>query len=153
MKQYSVDLRERLLRAVDAGLPLGEAARLFGVGVSTINRWRRLRRATGGLTPKPRPGRSPRIGPDRRPALAAQARAMPDATLAEHCAAWERDQGARLSTATMSRALARIGWPLKKSRSAPPSRTRPSAPPGGGRPKRSTRPPSSSSTSAAPTLP
>ncbi len=150
MKQYSVDLRERLLRAIDAGLSVAEAARLFGVGESTIRRWRR-RRASGGLAPKPRPGRPPRIGPEQRPALEAQVRAAPDATLAEHCAAWERAQGVRLSAATMSRALARLGWPLKKSRSAPPSRTRPSAPPGARRPPRSTRPPSSSSTSAAPT--
>jgi transposase len=153
MKQYSVDLRERLLRAIDAGLAVAEAARLFGVGESTIRRWRRQRLATGDLAPKPRPGRSPRVGPEQRPALEAQVRAAPDATLAEHCAAWEAAQGVRLSTATMSRALRRLGWPLKKSRSAPPSRTRPSAPPGARRPTRSTRRASSSSTSAAPTPP
>jgi len=33
MKQYSADLRERLLGAIDAGLPQAEAARLFGIGV------------------------------------------------------------------------------------------------------------------------
>ena len=63
MKQYSVDLRERLLRAIDAGLSVAEAARLFGVGTSTIARWRRLRRETGSLAAAPRPGRRPRIGP------------------------------------------------------------------------------------------
>ena len=31
-------------------------------------------------------------------------------------ARWQREQGVRLSPATMSRALARLGWPLKKSR-------------------------------------
>jgi putative transposase len=77
MKQYSVDLRERLLRAIDAGLPTAEAARLFGVGTSTINRWRRRLRETGALAPTPRPGRTPRIGPALRPALAAQVRAAP----------------------------------------------------------------------------
>ncbi|HEV2129002.1 MAG TPA: helix-turn-helix domain-containing protein [Thermomicrobiales bacterium] len=40
MKQYSVDLRERLLVATDAGLSQAEAARIFGVGTSTISRWR-----------------------------------------------------------------------------------------------------------------
>ena len=49
---------------------------------------------------------------------------MPDATLAEHCARWEREQGVRVSAATMSRALRRLGWPLKKSRSTPASATR-----------------------------
>src|SRR5215211_3544889 len=75
VKQYSADLRERLLRAIDAGLPLAEAARLFGVGTTTIKRWKRQRRETGTLAPKPRPGRTPLIGPGLRPALEAQVRA------------------------------------------------------------------------------
>ena len=36
MKQYSVDLRKRLLGSIDAGLSRAEASRLFGVG--TIRR-------------------------------------------------------------------------------------------------------------------
>jgi transposase len=151
VKQYSVDLRERLLRAIDAGLSVGEAARLFGGGKSTINRWRRRLREAGDLRPRARPGRRPHLGPERAPGLLAQVRAAPDATLAEHCLAWERATGVVVSTATMSRALARLGWPRKKSRSRPASGTRPSAPPGGPRPTPSTRRSSSSSTSAGPT--
>ena len=115
MKQYSVDLRERLLQALDAGLPRAEATRLFSVSASTIKRWRRQQRTTGDLTPAPRPGRRPRIGPEQQPALVAQARALPDATLAEHCARWGQEQGVRVSVATMSRTLHRVGWPLKKN--------------------------------------
>jgi transposase len=150
MKQYSVDLRERLLRAIDAGLPQAEAARLFGVGTSTIKRWRR-RRERGDLAPTPRPGRPPRIGPAQHAALAAQVAAWPDATLAEHCDRWAQDHGARVSVATMSRLLQRLGLPLKKSPSTPASGTRPSAPPGGPRRRRSTRPTWSASTRRAPT--
>jgi putative transposase len=115
MKQYSVDLRERLLGAIDAGLSQAEAARLFGVGTATIERWRRQRRETGGVVPRSRLGRPRRIAPEQTGALTEQVRAHPDATLAEHCARWEAVQGVRLSEATMSRALARLGWPLKKS--------------------------------------
>jgi transposase len=114
MKQYSVDLRERLLRAIDAGLSQAEAARLFGVGSATIDRWRRRQQERGSVAPSPRPGRPPLIGSAQRAALLAQVRAQPDATLAEHCACWEAAQGVRVSEATMSRALARLGWPLKK---------------------------------------
>jgi transposase len=151
VKTYSVDFRERLLRAIDAGLPQAEAARLFGVGTTTIKRWKRRRRDTGGLAPTPRPGRPPTIGPARQAALEAQVRDAPDATLAAHCAAWERGQGARVSPATMSRALAKLGWPLKKRPSSPANATRPSAAPGARRPPPSPPPTSSSSTRAAPT--
>lgn len=115
MKPYSVDLRERLLGAIDAGLSQAEAARLLGVGAATIERWVRRRRETGGVAPLPRRGRPRRIGPAQEAPLLAQVRATPDATLAEHCARWEQTQGVRVSVATMSRALARAGWPLKKS--------------------------------------
>lgn len=123
MKQYSADLRERLLGAIDAGLPQAEAARLFDVGVSTIKRWRRRRRETGVVTATPRPGRRRRVGRDAESGLVAQVRAAPDATLAEHCAVWAASTGVRVSPATMSRALQRAGWPLKKSPSSPRSGT------------------------------
>jgi transposase len=115
MKQYSVDLRERLLGAIDAGLSQAEAARLFGVGTATIERWRRRQRESGSVAPRARSGRPRRIASLQVAVLRAQVQDHPDATLAEHCARWEAAQGVRLSPATMSRALARLGWPLKKS--------------------------------------
>ncbi len=114
MKTYSTDLRERRLQAIDAGLGHAEAARLFGVGSTTITRWKRQRRDIGTLAPRPRPGRRPRIGPEGWPALEAQLRTAPDAPLAEHCATWEGKQGVRLSVATMSRAVRRLGWTVNK---------------------------------------
>lgn len=116
MKQYSADLRERLLGAIDAGLPQAEAARLFGVGISSIKRWRIRQRQTGTVQAAPRPGRSRRIGATAEAALVAQVRAAPDATLAEHCASWAAATGVMVSPSTMCRALRRAGWPLKKSR-------------------------------------
>lgn len=116
MKQYSADLRERLLGAIDAGLPQAEAARLFGVGISSIKRWRARQQQTGTVQASSRPGRRRRISVAAEPALVAQVRAAPDATLAEHCTAWAAATGVAVSPATMSRALRRAGWPLKKSR-------------------------------------
>ena len=153
MKQYSVDLRERLLRAIDAGLSQAEAARLFGVGTASIQRWRRQQRECGSVAPRARSGRPRHIGRDQARALLAQVRAAPDATLAEHCAWWEANHGVRVSEATMSRALARLGWPLKKSRSRPASATQPHGPLGGRRWRRSTPPALSSLMRAARTRP
>jgi transposase len=112
MKQYSVDRRERLLGAIDAGLSQAEASRLFGVGTSTITRWRQ-RASTGALAPKPRPGRTPRIGPAQADALQAQIATDPDATLGEHCATWAREHEVTVSVATMSRAIRRLGITVK----------------------------------------
>jgi transposase len=114
MKQYPAVLRERLLRFVDAGHSQAEAARTFGVSLRSITRWRQ-QAATGDLEPKPRPGRTPRIGPDQAAALEAQVAAAPDATLAEHCQTWAQQHGVVVSLATMSRMLAKLGLPLKKS--------------------------------------
>lgn len=115
MKPYSADLRERLVGAMDAGLPLAEAARLFRICPSTIVRWRQRQRATGSVAALPRPGRTPRIGPYHAPALRAQVAAAPDATLAQHCARWAAEEGVALSVATMSRAIRRLGITVKKS--------------------------------------
>ena len=115
MKQYSADLRERLLGAIDAGLPQVEAARLFGVSVSSIKRWRQQQRETGSLVARRRTGRRRRVRPEEEVALLAQVAATPDATLAEHAAAWVAATGVHLSTATMSRTLARLDQPRKKS--------------------------------------
>jgi transposase len=106
MKQYSADLRERLLGAIDAGLPQAEAARLFGVGLSTITRWRQRRHQIGSVTASPRPGHRRRIGREAEATLVAQVQAAPDATLAEPCAAWGAKTGVDVSVATMSRAAA-----------------------------------------------
>jgi transposase len=114
MKQYSADFRERLLGAIDAGLPQVEAARLFGVSTSSIKRWRQHQRATGSVAARPRPGRHRRIDGAATSALAAQVAARPDATLAEHCAAWDAATGVRVSEATMCRTLQRSDQPRKK---------------------------------------
>jgi transposase len=115
MKQYPADFRDRLLRALDAGLARAEAARTFGVPDRTIRRWQQRRRETGTVAPRPRRGRRRHIGAEAEAALRAQVRTYPDATLAEHCTHWAATQGVTVSTATMSRALARLGLPLKKS--------------------------------------
>ena len=116
MKPYPADFRDRLLRALDAGLPQAEATRTFGVPDRSIRRWRQQVRETGSVAPRPRPGRPRRITASAEVALREQVRTHPDATLAEHCTRWETTQGVASSTATMSRALTRLALPLKKSR-------------------------------------
>ncbi|MBA2519695.1 MAG: transposase [Chloroflexia bacterium] len=107
MKQCSVDLRERRLGAIDAGLSQAPVFRRFGVGTSTNTRWQQQRQDTGRLSPKPQMGRRPAIGPVDGAKLRAQVARRPDATLAEYGVRWASLHGIRVSVATTSRAIHR----------------------------------------------
>ncbi len=114
MRAYSKDLRLRVLAAVDRGMPRREAAETFGVSASTIKRYLRLRRQTGGVEAKPIPGPTAPKRAALEEGLPAQVSRNPDLTLEEHCELFEEERGVAVSTSTMSRALKNLGLPLKK---------------------------------------
>ncbi len=125
MNAYSKDLRLRVLAVVDRGERREEIARLFGVSLATIGRYVKRRRETGEVAARPSPGRTRRIcsTPEEHRALWAQLEARPEATLEEHRDPWEQERGVRVSAATMSRAIRRLGWTYKQSRWEPQSET------------------------------
>src|SRR5260370_3533625 len=114
MKAYSLDLRERVLRAVDHGYQRADIIKLFGGSRATIKRYLKRRRETGQVGRKPIPGRPPKKGAPLQAGLVAQLEAHPDATLEMHCQFWEQTSGVRVSPSTMSRAIRRIGWTRKR---------------------------------------
>jgi transposase len=116
MKPYSEDLRWRVVRAVLIGTPREDVAARFLVSVPTIERWLRLKRETGGLAPKPVPGPVAVKTTAVMEALPERLAEHADATLDEQCSWWQELSGVEVSTATMSRALTRLGWTRKKSR-------------------------------------
>jgi transposase len=60
-KPYSMDLRERVVGAVEkGGLSRHAAARRFGVAVSTVINWVRRQRETGSLAPGQMGGHKPK---------------------------------------------------------------------------------------------
>ncbi|MCL5256292.1 MAG: IS630 transposase-related protein [Chloroflexi bacterium] len=116
MRAYSVDLRERVVRACDSGMSVAAIARTFNIGHATVRRYLQQRQERGTLAPKPIPGRPALIPRGQYPDLVAQLGADDDATLAEHCRLWERSHGVKVSEATMCRAIANTGWTRKKRR-------------------------------------
>jgi transposase len=116
MRPYSVDLRVRVVEAVEGGMARTEVARMFAVSLPTIKRWLRRRRETGELAPKPVPGPAAVKTAGLPMALPGRLAARPDATLEEHCSWWQALSGREVSRATMSRAIAAVGWTRKKSR-------------------------------------
>jgi len=153
MRAYSIDLKERLVRAVAEGQPMREAARRFGVAVTTVKRAVVQQRETGSLARRPIPGGPRRIGKDQEAVLLARLEVAPDATILEHCAWWAEHVGQPLSEATMWRAIRRLGWTHKKKSWQPANATRKRAKPGGKRLPSSTHSTLSLSTKAAQTLP
>ncbi len=126
MNAYSEGLRLKALAALDRGTPRKEAVGTFGVSLATLKRWLKRRRGGEGLRPKPSPGRTPRIlaTAEERRALWAQLEGNDDATLERHRELWEERRGVRVSVATMSRAVGRLGRTRKKGRWVPASGTK-----------------------------
>jgi transposase len=124
MKASSIDLRERLVRSVQAGRSKSETARVFGIGLSTVKRYLQQQREQGSLAPKPIPGAARHSGPEQEEAWRVQLQARCDATLEQRCAWWEQDHHQGVRVATMSRALARLRWTHQKSHLRPANGTR-----------------------------
>jgi len=126
MGAYSKDLRLKVLAAVDRGVPRSEAVGMFGVSLATLKRWLKKRSEGEDLEPGTSTGRKRRILAtlEEQHALWSQLESNDEATLERHRELWEEERGVRVSLATMSRAIRRLGWTRKKDRWVPPSGTK-----------------------------
>jgi transposase len=111
----SMDLRLRIVRAVERGSSIRAAARRFAVSPSAAIKLMQRVRATGSAAPE-------RYGGHRRPVLESHAADLktlvettPDITLAELQSELERRCGVRAGLSTIHNALRRIGLRHKKS--------------------------------------
>ena len=119
MKSYSMDLRERVLKACDAGLGTKAVAEKYAVSASWVRRLKQRRREDGRTAPKSsRNTRVPQLDAraDRIRELIA---ATPDLTLAGLKAAL----GVTVALATLWAAVAKLGLTVKKKSTGRPSRT------------------------------
>ena len=119
MMPYSEDLRVRVLSYVDSGMSKMSAHKTFGVSRSTIDRWFKLRAATGSLKANTsyRRGKAPVI--NDLGAFEAFAQRHSGCTLAQMAEAWAQETGQKLTLMPFSIALRRIGtkgkgWTRKK---------------------------------------
>jgi transposase len=82
MNPYSEDLRKKIVEAVQRGMPKIEAARTFGVGISSVKRYVATCREGRSLAPKKRPGSKPKLDPESaRKLLEVHLKEHPEATL------------------------------------------------------------------------
>jgi transposase len=119
MKAYPVELRTRIVAAVDRGVgSLPTVAALFGVSINCVANYLLLRAESGSLQPRPNPGgRPPAIPETRYEELRQLLAAQPDLTLEQLRERLHLD----CSLAAVCRTLKKLGLTRKKKRCAPPS--------------------------------
>ena len=116
-RALSIDLRERLISAVDGGLSRRSAAERFGVAVSTAIKWVDQWRRTGDVLPRPQGGdkRSHAIEAHAA-AIVALVEQRPDITLVEIASHLDEAHGLKVAPSTVWRLLDRHGMTFKKNR-------------------------------------
>lgn len=124
MNTFSVDLRERILAAYDAGLGTRQQiAGQFMVSLGMVKKLLAQRKATGDIAPRHGTGRPPKITADHRQRLEQLVKEQPDRTLTEL-----RDAlGLDCTTPAIHYVLKSMGLSYKKRVSAPVSRIVPTS--------------------------
>ncbi len=112
-KAYSVDLRLRVLAALDDGLSKMQAHRTFRVSRSTIDDWLKLRAQTGSVQTPLAERRSGR-GLAAQEGFAAFVRSHQHSTLEQMRQAWQQERQQSVSIMSFSRALREHGYTRKK---------------------------------------
>jgi transposase len=119
MKPYSIDLREKIVSAVEKGdSSVRKVAARFAVSQNCVERWMLQKRTDGHVVPRKQGGSvSPVMAyQDRFMALFEQ---QPDATLAEYCELLFDATGLWVSPSTMCRTFQRLHLLRQKQRCAP----------------------------------
>lgn len=124
-KPLSMDLRERVIAAVEGGLSTRQAAARFSIGIATAGAWARLKRATGTVRPA-------KQGKPRGSVLDAHAdfifaliEAVPDITLEEMAERLAQERGIEVVSTAVWKFLDRHDMthkkrpPMRASRTAP----------------------------------
>jgi transposase len=121
-RALSIDLRERVVAAVDGGLSRHKAAERFGVSASSAIRWTSLKSKTGSVAPGALGGdrRSKRIEAEAD-AILGLVRQTPDITLEELQQALDR-RGQHFGIGTLWRFFDRRDMTFKKSPRMPASK-------------------------------
>lgn len=121
-RALSIDLRERVIAAVEAGASCRHAAERFGVGVATAIRWHARFRQEGEVGAKPMGGDRCSWQVEAHAALILQtSEARPQAYLRELCDTL-REHGVSTSRSGLQRFFARHGITRKKGRFTQASR-------------------------------
>jgi transposase len=115
-KPLSMDLRERLLSAVEGGMSRRSAAKLFSIAPSTAIKWVDQQRRTGDVRPRAQGGdhRSHRLEA-HADELLALVRETKDLTLSQLASHLDETYGMKVAKSTIWRLLDRHDMTYKKN--------------------------------------
>lgn len=112
MAAYSLDLRKRVVRACDSGMPVAAVATRFEVSVAWVYRLMQRRRDTGSIEPRRQTTfRRRSLSADEEVRLVFLITVQPDATLAE----LQQALPTRAALSTLWRTIDRLGLTVKKN--------------------------------------
>lgn len=111
MAAYSMDLRLRVLRDADTGMPSDELAEKYSVSRAWVDRLKQRRRETGEVAPRKQTRWRTAILHTQLPQLEALIREQADRTLAE----LQEALGTPASLPTICRAVKKLGFRFKKN--------------------------------------
>jgi transposase len=115
MKPYSLDLRERVVSAVENGdSSFRKVAQRFAVSKTCVERWVIQKRTQGHIVPR-KQGGSVSTMMEHKAQLIAIIEKQPDATLAEYCELLFDETGLWVSQSTMCRTLQKLNLSRKKN--------------------------------------
>src|SRR5258708_29838570 len=124
-KPYSLDLRERVVAALEGGLATAEAAARFSIGKATAGAWGRLKRSQGDVRPA-KQGKPKGSVLDVHEAFILRAlREKPDTTLEEMVERLAAERGVRVVTTAVWKFLDRPHPTPKKRPRMPVSKSVP----------------------------
>ena len=124
-RPYSIDLRERVVAAMRAGMSGYEAAEHFGVSEPSARRWAKRNRETGSPAPLPMGGKRPFVLAAHRDWVLGRIAAQPDIVLRALLAELH-ERGVVVSYFGLWHVVKRAGLSFKKNsarqRTGPPGR-------------------------------
>ncbi|MEH2395713.1 MAG: transposase [Nostoc sp.] len=115
MKPYSIDLRQKIVKAYSEGdTSIRKVANRFGVAKSFVQKLLSINKTQDHLKPRQQGGGMKGKLDGYESKIAAMIEQYPDATLLEYCEYWGTSYNHWISTSTMCRALQKQKLTLKK---------------------------------------
>jgi transposase len=123
MDAYSEDLRKKIVQALEERrMNKSEAARAFGVSLSSVKRYAKAVSEGRSLSPGKAPGKRPKLDEKAKKLLEADVQERPFAKLKDRREYLQKVSGVSVSESTLSRALRKMGFGRKKGRWVPVSK-------------------------------